>query len=119
MPYIDKKNRTKFIREISILAETIKSKGEMNYVICELIGQWIIENKLFSYEGISNAIGAVHDAEIELNRRILAPFEVGKMIDNEDLRSFCKILDGHQFITGRKTDKSNKFIPKRKFIYNL
>lgn len=93
MPYIEKKDRKDFDTRIKGLAGIIRNKGEMNYVISELVGQWIIENKLYNYEGISNAISAVHDAEIELNRRILMPYEVNKILINEDLDSFKAILE--------------------------
>ena len=84
------------------LAKLVSNKGELNYVISELVGQWIIDKKLFSYTGISNAISAVHDAELELNRRILVPYEMGKIEENEDLDSFTAILMALKFITGTK-----------------
>lgn len=101
MPYIEKKDRNRFDFLVLELAKLVSNKGELNYVISELVGQWIIANKLYSYTGISNAISAVHDAELELNRRILAPYEMGKIIENEDLDSFSTILDALNFITGR------------------
>ena len=102
MPYIKKEDRKDFDTRIKGLAGIIHNKGELNYVISELVGQWIIENNQYSYTGISNAIGAVHDAELELNRRILVPYEMGKILDNEDLDSFKKILDALELITGKK-----------------
>lgn len=101
MPYIEQEDRKKFKGHIKALAELINNKGEMNYVISELVGSWIVKRKLFSYNGISNAISAVHDAEIELNRRILVPYEVGKIMLNEDLDSFKEILNAVEFIRDR------------------
>jgi alpha/beta superfamily hydrolase len=101
MPYIEKKDRKDFDGRIKGLAGIIRNKGEMNYVISELVGQWIVQNKLFSYEGISNAISAVHDAEIELNRRILMPYEVNKILINEDLDSFKSILERLEWLRNK------------------
>jgi len=106
MPYIEKKDRKDFDNRIKGLAGIIRNKGEMNYVISELVGQWIVANQLYNYEGISNAISAVHDAEIELNRRILMPYEVNKILVNEDLDSFKAILEKLEWIR----DKSVKEI---------
>ena len=106
MPYIEKKDRGDFDIRIKGLAGIIRNKGEMNYVISELVGQWIVANQLYNYEGISNAISAVHDAEIELNRRILMPYEVNKILVNDDLDSFKEILKKLEWIR----DKSVKEI---------
>lgn len=108
MPYIEIKDRPKFELCVDTLATLIKNKGELNYVISELVGRWIVENKLFSYTGISNAISAVHDAELELNRRILVPYESGKILENEDLESFQNILDALKIITGRDENLKKK-----------
>ncbi len=102
MPYIEKKSRKDFDTRVKALAGIIMNKGELNYVICELVGRFIIENKLYNYDGISNAISAVHDAEIELNRRILVPYEMGKIAINEDLDSFVTILHKLKLITGKE-----------------
>lgn len=108
MPYILPKDKPKFREHIEALAELIQNKGEMNYVISELVGKWIVHNKLFNYAGISNAISAVHDAEIELCRRILAPYEMGKILANEDLESFQEILEALKIITGKEV-KDERF----------
>ncbi len=104
MPYIEKERRPKFEQALKFLASNIKNKGELNYVISELVGKWIVANKLYSYTGISNAISAVHDAELELNRRILVPYEMGKIAENEDLDSIKDILSALELITGKVVD---------------
>jgi hypothetical protein len=90
MPYI--KNREVFDEHIEKLADVIQSKGELNYVICELVGQLILNYGL-SYTEISENIDAVHDAECELRHRILNPYEDIKIEQNGDLRSFTLIKD--------------------------
>lgn len=110
MPYIENWERLQLVGAIEELATSISNKGQLNYVICELVGQFICKNKLFSYSGISNAIGAVHDAEIELNRRVLAPYEMGKILCNEDLDSFKEILNALETMTGKKVG-DDTYIP--------
>lgn len=102
MPYIDRKDRKKFQKSINELVKLAKNNGELKYIISEFIGGWIAENNLYSYSGISNTISALHEAELELYRRILAPYEMGKIDKSEDLDSFNKILNTLVFITGRE-----------------
>jgi tRNA1(Val) A37 N6-methylase TrmN6 len=92
MPYIKSNVKEEMRDAIHELFRFIKTKGELNYVICELVGKLIFEENL-SYKKISEWIDAVHDAEEELRRRILTPYEVTKMIENGDVPSFKVILD--------------------------
>lgn len=92
MPYIKPKKRAALEDAINEVYQLINSKGELNYVICELVGQLISESTL-SYEKISNWISAVHDAELELRNRILNEYEDQKMDENGDVPSFKAILD--------------------------
>lgn len=91
MPYIKKELREGLDQPIKTLSNIIISKGELNYVICELVGQLILRYHL-SYENITKWISAVNDAKYELNRRILDPYENTKIEENDDLMSFIKIL---------------------------
>jgi len=102
MSYIPLNDREKFKDNIKQLTKLTENIGELKYVISELVGSWIIQQKLYSYTGISNVIGAVHDVEIELHRRILAPYEAGKILQIEDLNSFKRILDALKFMIGEK-----------------
>jgi hypothetical protein len=102
MPYIEKSVRKIFKKDIDSLVEKITNKGELKYVITELVGQWIAHHSLFSYNAISSAISAVTESSMELNRRILAPYAAGEILREEDLDSFQRILKALQYITGRK-----------------
>ena len=92
MPYIAKEGRPILDIPIHVLSTEIQSKGDLNYVICELVGQLILNTKI-SYTQISEWIDAVDGAENELRRRLLDPYEVLKMIENGDVPSFTTILD--------------------------
>ena len=92
MPYIEKNKRIEFMAEVDSLADKIENKGDLNYVICELVGKLILKTKI-SYTQISEWIDGVHGAERELTRRILDPYEDIKAKDNGDVKSFSDIID--------------------------
>jgi hypothetical protein len=92
MPYIDKRDRPQFNEPIRELSRWITAKGDLNYVISELVGQ-LINKTGMSYTNSSNWIDAVHGAERELTRRLLNPYEDIKIEENGDVPSFKKILD--------------------------
>ncbi len=93
MPYIRDEARHKFEKSITELATYISSKGDLNYVICEIVGKILLKNFDFdSYTQISNWIDGVHGAERELTRRLLNPYEDLKIAENGDVSSFKEIL---------------------------
>jgi len=91
MPYIKPENRLHINHYIENLVPYINSKGELNYTICEIVGQLILGSKI-SYTEISEWIDGVHDAEKELTRRILNSYEEIKITENGDVPSFKNIL---------------------------
>ena len=93
MPYIvdNTIKKTRFNVFITKLVDLIESKGDINYVICELIARIILRDGI-SYTRMSERIDAVHDAECELRRRLLDPYEDLKIIENGDVPGFTEIL---------------------------
>ena len=92
MPYTLDEDRERQKAAIAILTDAIQSKGDLNYTICELVGQLILKTKI-SYTQISEWIDGVHGAERELTRRILGPYEDLKIQQNGDVESFVEILE--------------------------
>ena len=92
MPYITDNEKKKFIKLINNLVIYINSKGDLNYVICEIVGQYIAQTGV-SYTKMSEKIDAVHDAEAELRRRLLDPYEDKKILENGNVPSFKTILN--------------------------
>lgn len=90
MPYIEEAKRAEMNEAITDLLLHIKTKGDLNYAICELVGRLILATGI-SYTNISEKIGAVHDAEQELRHRILGCYEFTKEIQNGDLESFVNL----------------------------
>jgi len=92
MPYTKRKDRTfEMANAITVLAEEIKTKGDLNYVICELLGRLILRDGI-GYTTMSNWIDALPDAEDEARRRLLHPYEDLKKKENGDVPSFDDIL---------------------------
>ena len=92
MPYIKEDTRDAMECCIDNLSFLVESKGDLNYAICHLVGKCILQNKI-GYKEISEMIGAVHDAENELRRRLLVPYEVEKIVENGDVPSFKSIIE--------------------------
>lgn len=92
MPYIKDTYKREMTDAINDLFNFIESKGDLNYAICALVGKVILESGV-NYTNMSEKIGAVHDAEAELRRRLLDPYEDIKMAQNGDVPSFTIILN--------------------------
>jgi hypothetical protein len=84
MPYIVPEIRNELGIHIIPLNE-----GELNYCITQLVRNYVGANpedpKEPSYRKINGAIGALECAKMELYRRIAAPYENQKIIDNGDV----------------------------------
>lgn len=93
MPYIKDKEKREMSDAINDLKIWIASKGDLNYAICELVGSLILDDEKISYTQMSNWISGVHDAEVELNRRLLSHYEDLKIIENGDVPSFVGIFE--------------------------
>ena len=91
MPYIEDEARHKFEKAIKELSTYISSKGDLNYVISEMVGQLLLKGEI-GYTSISNWIDGIHGAERELTRRLLNPYEGIKIAENGDVPSFTEIL---------------------------
>ena len=93
MPYIKPEDRTAYMMDaIAHLVDEINVKGDLNFVICETVGQLILAGKI-GYTEISNWIDTLPDAEDELRRRLLHPYEDQKIRENGDVPSFFKIME--------------------------
>lgn len=92
MPYIKQEDRT-MTSLIEELINHVKVKGDLNYVICEIVGQLCLRDGGLSYTSTSNWIDGVHGAERELTRRLLGPYEDLKTLQNGDVESFVKLLE--------------------------
>ncbi len=80
MPYINSYKRIQ-LQDESILP---MDPGELNYLITSLCVDYLKLNKL-SYQTINDVVGALEGAKLEFYRRVAAPYEDTKIIENGDV----------------------------------
>jgi len=80
MPYLPKEERSEFT--IDDCANM--SAGQLNYVITLMIKSWIGEP---SYSRIATATGVLENVKQEMYRRLAAPYEDTKIVENGDVYS--------------------------------
>jgi hypothetical protein len=85
MPYIKPEDRAKF-EENHLYGAGLNcsTAGELNYCISQIIAGYI-SNKGKNYQHMNDALGALHAAGLEFNRRIVAPYEDTKIQENGDI----------------------------------
>ena len=85
MPYITKINRNVFKKGLEILSGLVVTPGELNYLFTMLANDYINQKKSKSYQYINDAIGALECTKQELYRRVAAPYEDIKIVNNGDV----------------------------------
>ena len=86
MPYIDKKSREKYDKDLARLRKLINeqsSKGDLTYILYSLALEYFKGRE--SYTKISESIGSLSDAGEEIRRRKLNPYEDKKIKENGDV----------------------------------
>ena len=81
MPYIKKENRPKFKEAALQLGNSAESAGDLNYIITEITHQFL-KKKGVRYENINELIGMLECCKLELYRKIAAPYEDQKELEN-------------------------------------
>jgi hypothetical protein len=78
MPYIGQETRDVLDPIIKQLNNTLLYNGDLNYVLMKL-AQSIDP---VGYQSLRNFLGEIHEAEMEIRRRILVPYEDIKIGEN-------------------------------------
>lgn len=88
MPYIEESAKDKFNTEalISDINKNGITPGELNYLITTLVSHYI-DYKGVNYTHLNDVIGVLESAKQEFYRRIVTPYESGKLLDNGDVYS--------------------------------
>lgn len=82
MPYISKSRRDEM--EIGMFEGDPQNAGELNYVFT-MIATKYIDNAGKNYAHINDVIGALEGAKLEFYRRLAAPYEDTKIVQNGDV----------------------------------
>ncbi len=93
MPYIKKERREEINEALESLLIYIEDKapedfvaGDMNYIFTQIVDQYLLSANL-NYQNINNVVGAFEGAKLEFYRRVAAPYEDKKVVENGDAYS--------------------------------
>jgi len=78
MPYIKQSERDFLLDSIP------ETAGQLNYMISRLIKDYVIRQGL-AYQTINDIVGALEGAKVEFQRRVVAPYEDKKILENGDI----------------------------------
>ncbi len=88
MPYIARDARDRLDTAARPLLEELRrntpTEGELNYLVCTLVKEYLTSHAE-SYATFNAAIGALECARLEVYRRLVAPYEDGKIQCNGDV----------------------------------
>jgi len=84
MPYIKAERRLLFDEHIEKIVQNINSGGEINYCIFRICLEFIKKNGL-SYDNSMIPFSALSAAQMELYRKVIAPYEDIKIAENGDV----------------------------------
>lgn len=82
MPYIKKEARAQLDGNGTPL-----NAGELNYVITATLIKFVEDTGL-CYQTINDVVGALEGAKMEFYRRVAAPYEDAKILENGDVYKF-------------------------------
>lgn len=82
MPYIPKSEKNRVDED-----NLITNAGQFNYALNQVISIYIEQNKL-NYQTMNDIIGAMECAKMELYRRMVAPYEDKKILQNGDVKPY-------------------------------
>lgn len=105
MPYIPQARR-EALKLVFVDGQTVgvpgpDNAGELNYVVTKLVSEYVASPacERLSYAKINETIGVLECAKLELYRRIAAPYEEHKIMENGDVYpvSIGGEVSGHEF----------------------
>lgn len=82
MPYIPQSEKNRVDQD-----NLITTAGQFNYALNQLVSIYIEQNG-FNYQTSNDIIGAMECAKLELYRRLVAPYEDGKILQNGDVKPY-------------------------------
>jgi hypothetical protein len=83
MPYIEQAQRKWLAEYLQHLGNQTKTAGDLNYVITKLVLAYLGDSP--HYVDFNAAVGVLECAKQELYRRMIAPYEDQKCLENGDV----------------------------------
>lgn len=62
-----------------------QNAGELNYLLTEVVLEFLYRNETPRYQDMNDAIGALEGCKLELYRRLVSPYEDVKIKENGDV----------------------------------
>jgi hypothetical protein len=100
MPYISQKDRLfldeyidQFLYNINTIYKdtTFYNKGGLaNYIITRILTNFLKCGNKWSYTKLSQIVGTLECAKMEIYRKLISPYEDQKISENGDLEEFSK-----------------------------
>ena len=88
MPYIIKQDRELLEPAIAEAVKHLKDidfeKGSLNFFITRLVQEYVLQHQK-CYATLSDVTGVLSDVKTEFERRVVAPYEDGKIKENGDV----------------------------------
>ena len=81
MPYIPQKDRNALLLIANRLAS---NPGELNFQLSQIVNGYLCDKPL-SYQRMNDVVGALECLKLEVARRIVAPYENAKILENGDV----------------------------------
>lgn len=92
MPYLKSKDKNKFKKTVKEFSKNPPTTaGEINYLVTELVYAYLNQQGL-NYQHLNDIVGALDGAKVELQRRIVGPYEDLKIKENGDVGFSLKQL---------------------------
>lgn len=86
MPYLNPVSKEYYYDFVeSFKRRSILTPGELNYLLTELVKQYIRTGGKANYETYNSVIGTLECCKLEFCRRMLAPYEDKKKEENGDV----------------------------------
>lgn len=88
MPYIPHEDRNRFRPALASLAAAIDeddiTPGQLDYLFC-IVAKLYVDKKGANYTSFNDVMGAFKGASSEFERRMIVPYEEGKLRMNGDI----------------------------------
>lgn len=87
MPYIAKERRWDFEVDLEngVFRKHPQNPGELNYLLTELVLEYLAMKKKVNYQAINDVVGALESCKLEFYRRFVVPYEDKKIVENGDV----------------------------------
>jgi len=85
MPYIKQEQRKSLDTMFEFADGFPANAGELQYVIAGMVQLYLANVGIYRYQDLNDVLGALEGAKLEFYRRVMAPYEDKKIVENGDV----------------------------------